>query len=297
MTQYHKPVLTDEILHYLNPQPHSLYVDVTFGGGGHTRAILEKEPTCKVIGIDWDQVALEQHAEEFEQQFGDRIQLLWGNFANLRRLLKKIDIEQVDGILADFGTSQDQIFHREGFSFAVDTPLDMRMSPAHQRVTAAHVLNTVSEKQLIKIFSELGEERHSRRIAHAIVQERKQERFKRTGQLVNLIETIVPKGRRRIHPATRVFQALRIYVNHELENIQSLLQQSLEVLQLEGRLVCVSFHSLEDRLVKRFLLAHPCQPGKNGFEILTKKVVIATDEEIMCNPSSRSARLRAAKRC
>jgi len=297
MEQYHKSVLTSEVIHFLDPQPGELYVDATFGGGGHTRAILECEPECRVIGVDWDQIALEQHAQIFEEQFGDRLQLLWGNFSNLGHLLKKNNIEQVDGILADFGTSQDQIFHREGFSFAVDSPLDMRMSPSHQRITAADVLNSISENNLVKIFSELGEERYSRRIAKAIVEERKNKRFRRTGQLVELIESVVPKERKRIHPATRVFQALRIYVNHELDNIQSLLRQSLKLIRPGGRLVCISFHSLEDRLVKRFLVEHSRKSGSSEFEILTKKSVTAQDEELAVNPSARSARLRAAKRC
>lgn len=297
MAQYHKTVLTEEAIYYLNPQPGGIYVDATFGGGGHTRALLAKEPKCSVIGVDWDQIALEQHAQIFEDEFGERIQFVWGNFANLRHLLKKIGVGQVDGILADFGTSQDQIFRSKGFSFATDSPLDMRMSPAHQKVTAAHVLNTLSEKELADIFFELGEERHSRKIARVIVEERKKKSFRTTEQLAKLVEAVVPKGRARIHPATRVFQALRIYVNHELENISSLLQQSLALLKPNGRLVCISFHSLEDRLVKRFFVEHPCLCGQAGFEILTKKVVVATDQEVSSNPSARSARLRAAQRC
>lgn len=297
MKFYHKPVLVNEVLGYLDPQPNGIYVDATFGGGGHTRAILTKEPTCRVIAFDWDRVALEEHAAAIKEEFGGRITLLWGNFAQMQRLLKKeVNITQVDGILADFGTSQAQIFKKEGFSFSVDSFLDMRMSPAHQKITAAQVVNNASEKELATIFFELGEERYSRKIARAIVEERKKHSIERTKHLADLIESAL--GRKgHIHPATRVFQALRIYVNKELDNIKMLLQQSLELLNDGGRLVCISFHSLEDRIVKRFLIEHPCQADNKGFEILTKNIVTATEEEIGENPSARSARLRAAQRC
>ncbi|HBR70168.1 TPA: 16S rRNA (cytosine(1402)-N(4))-methyltransferase [Candidatus Dependentiae bacterium] len=297
MNRYHKSVLVNEVLFYLNPQPKGIYIDATFGGGGHTRAILTKEPTCRVIAFDWDRVALEKHAAEIKEEFGERITLLWGNFAQMQRLLKKeLNITQVDGILADFGTSQAQIFEKEGFSFAVDSFLDMRMSPAHQKMTAAYVINNASERELATIFFEFGEERYSRKIARAIVEERKKHAIERTKHLADLIESVLGK-RGHIHPATKVFQALRIYVNKELDNIKMLLQQSLELLSEGGRLVCISFHSLEDRLVKRFLVEHPCLVGNKGFEILTKNIVVATEEEIGENPSSRSARLRAAQRC
>ncbi len=299
MNTYHKSVLVEEVLHYLNPQPNGLYVDVTFGGGGHTREILKKEPTCRVIAFDWDRVALEKNAPVMKEEFGDRIQLLWGNFAHIQRLLKKEkNIIEVDGILADFGTSQTQIFNKEGFSFLVDSPLDMRMSPAHQRITAAYVLNHATASELATIFFELGEERYSRKIARALVEERKHNKFMRTKQLADFVETVLGGRKGRIHPATKVFQALRIYVNKELENIKMLLQQSLDLLREDGRLVCISFHSLEDRMVKHFLKDHSC-PKEEGkcFEILTKNIVMATPEELAQNPSARSARLRAARRC
>ncbi len=294
---YHKPVLIAEVLKFLEPKPHGIYIDATFGGGGHTRAILEAEPTCNVIAFDWDRKALELHSEAFKEEFGKRITFLWGNFAHLYRLLKKeLKITQVDGILADFGTSQAQIFQKEGFSFAVDTPLDMRMSPAHQKVTAAHILNFASEEELAKIFFEYGEERFSRKIARVILEERKNYFINTTKQLADIVERVSPR-RSHIHPATCIFQALRIAVNHELENIQAFLQQSLQLLANDGRLVCISFHSLEDRIVKQFLVSHQCKTGCDGFEILTKKIITATDEELKENPSSRSARLRAARRC
>ena len=298
MNTYHKSVLVKEVLQFLDPRPHEIYIDATFGGGGHSREILKKEPTCRVIAFDWDREALEKNAPPMKEEFGERITCLWGNFAHIQRLLKKeLGILKVNGILADFGTSQTQIFKKEGFSFFVDSPLDMRMSPAHQRITAAHVLNTASESELADIFFELGEERLSRKFARAIVEERKKNRFVQTKQLADFIEMIVGGRRGRIHPSTRVFQALRIYVNKELENIKMLLAQSLDLLDEGGRLVCISFHSLEDRIVKRFLIDHPCILDNPGFKILTKSIVTASAEELEENPSARSARLRAAQRC
>ncbi len=289
---FHKSVLVEEVLTYLNPQPHKIYIDATFGSGGHTRAILEKEPTCRVIGIDWDRSSLDRYAPLIEEEFGDRFIPVWGNFALLYKLLKKIDLQQVDGILADFGTSQMQIADQPGFSLYTDAPLDMRMSAAHHKTTAAELLNTASEDKLLRIFSDLGEERFSRKIARAIVKERGRKRFKTTQQLADFIKGLVPyKREAKIHPATRVFQALRIYVNQELDNIRSFLKGALPPLAPQGRLVCISFHSLEDRLVKQFFID---QSLAGKLEILTKKVVVPSSQEVASNPSSRSAKLRAA---
>ncbi len=294
-TPYHKPVLVKEVLHYLNIRPGKLYVDVTFGGGGHTRAILEYEPTCSVVAIDWDKRALELNGEPLQEEFSDRLTLVWGNFAHLLFLLKKIRISAVDGILADFGTSQFQIKEAAGFSVYHDTSLDMRMSPAHQKVTAAEVINKASEKKLLEIFWTYGEERNARKIVAAILEERTKRLIKTTGDLVDVIERVVPARKdKKIHPATKVFQALRIYVNNELGNITSFLNASRQLLNSEGRLVCISFHSLEDRLVKQFLREHASN-HKPGFEILTSHIVKATEHELTINPSARSACLRAAQ--
>ena len=288
----HTPVLINEVLEYLAIGPGKTYLDVTFGSGGHTRAILEREPTSRVIAIDWDMKAIEEFGLPMQEEFGDRLTLLWGNFALLYRILKREGIKSVDGILADFGTSQIQIAHRAGFSVYRDTPLDMRMSPSHQKVTAAIVLNKASAATLQEIFSDFGQERYSKTIAQAIVQERQVKRFKTTGQLVDLIERVTPKqkGRRTIHPATRVFQALRIYVNHELDNITAFLKSAMTILPVGGRLVCISFHSLEDRLVKDFFKE---QAKAENATVLTKQIVIAQAEELKRNPSARSAKLRA----
>lgn len=290
--QYHKSVLLQEVLQYLNPQPGGVYVDVTFGGGGHTRAILELEPTCTVIAFDWDAVALEKNGYPLQEEFPGRLTLLWGNFSQVDKKLKKEGFGPVDGILADFGTSQYQLIERDGFSFNKDTPLDMRMSPAYQKVTAAEIVNKATEKKLFDIFSELGQEPRSRSIARALVAERQKHEIKTTKQLAAIVERIVPRTKK-IHPATQVFQALRMYVNKELENIHAFLPASLRILKPNGRLLCITFHSLEDRMVKQFFKDHTMQPPL--IEIITPRIVTATDEEVKENPSSRSAKLRVAQ--
>ncbi|HBL98682.1 TPA: 16S rRNA (cytosine(1402)-N(4))-methyltransferase [Candidatus Dependentiae bacterium] len=289
-TTYHKSVLVREVIHYLAPKPSGVYVDATFGGGGHTRAILEHEPTCRVIACDWDRNAIDTNIPPLKEEFGDRIDFVWGNFAQLPHLLKKAGYGKVDGILADFGTSQFQITNVPGFSFKQNLPLDMRMSTSHFVITAADIVNRASEAELADIFWKYGEERNSRKIARLIVEARKRRPFKTTHDLVNVITSITPVIRGKIHPATRVFQALRIQVNNELENIETFLKHLEQLLLPGGRAVCISFHSLEDRLVKQFIRGH-----KELFIELTPKVVIADEAERFTNPSSRSAKLRAAE--
>jgi 16S rRNA (cytosine1402-N4)-methyltransferase len=290
----HKPVLMQEVLEYLHIRPGKTYLDVTFGAGGHTRAILESNPKCHVIAMDWDTMALETYGPPLEEEFGKRISFIWGNFSNLYKLLKKHEIEKVDGILADFGTSQIQIGNTPGISFFRDTPLDMRLSPAHQQVTAADILNKATPEKLAQIFFQLGQEAKGRYIARAIVAARSEEKLRTTGQLVDVIETVIPnKGKRSIHPATKVFQALRMYVNHELDNIQAFLPAAVRALNPGGRLVCISFHSLEDRLVKQF---YKEQERLQIGTIITPKAVIASDEERAQNPSARSAKLRVIEK-
>ena len=290
---YHKSVLVKEVLHYLSVKPRATYLDVTFGSGGHTRAILEQDPNCNVIALDWDSVSLETYGPPLQEEFPGRLKLVWGSFALLYKILKKEKIGLVDGILADFGTSQMQIVQRPGFSFRIDTPLDMRMSPGHQKLTAEQILKDSSELKLAEIFWQLGQERYSRQIARAIVQERKKKRIKTTRQLAQIVERVVPRSKKeRIHPATRVFQALRIYINKELDNIHSFLPAALKALKPGGRLVCISFHSLEDGIVKDFFRQ---KAQFSEIEILTPKVVAPSKEEIEINPASRSAKLRAAE--
>ncbi len=288
---YHKSVLVNEVLEYLKPTANKVYVDATFGAGGHTRAILELDPTIQVIAFDWDKNAIEINGPAFQETYGDRFHLMWSNFSNITNMLKAIGIKQVDGILADFGTSQYQIKQSAGFSFNVDTPLDMRMSPGHFRITAYDIINKASEKELTDIFYKYGQDSNSKKIAKAIIEIRKTKNIRTTKDLAQLIESIVPRQGSKIHPATRVFQALRIVINDELNNIRSLLSQSVNLLKENSPIVCISFHSLEDGMVKQFFRDHG-----DVFNVLTRHVVTASDEELKNNPSSRSAKLRAAEK-
>ena len=289
---YHKTVMVDEVLQYLDPQPDKIYCDVTFGSGGHTKAILDKEPKCRVVAVDWDATSIDTYAPALEEKYQERLQILWGNFSNLYRLLQKAKIGKVHGILADFGTSQMHIKERAGFSFSRDTDLDMRMSPAHQQLTAEQVVNKSSEAKLCEIFWQLGQESHAKKIVAAIVEARQKRPIRTTRELAMLIEKIVPRGRSKIHPATKVFQALRMFVNQELNNITGFLSGAMQVLKPNGLLLCISFHSLEDRVVKQFFKEKE-EEGK--LQVVTKHVVIPTAEEIAKNPSSRSAKLRVAR--
>lgn len=291
----HKPVLLNEVLHFLAPQPGKVYVDVTLGGGGHTRAILTSQPDCKVIGMDWDESVIKTTGEKLKEEFPGRFIPIWGNFSKINAALHKAGYQKVDGILADFGTSQIQIASTAGLSIFQDKFLDMRMSASFYKVTAQDVLKNSTEKELAQIFFDYGQERYGNRIARAIVETRQKTPLRTTKQLAELIENVVPGSKgSKIHPATRVFQALRIFVNKELENIQSFLANSIKVLAPESRLVCISFHSLEDRIVKQFFR----DQTKNGLiqiEILTPRVCTATEEELAYNRSARSAKLRAIK--
>lgn len=288
---YHVSVLLHEAISHLAIKPYGVYVDTTFGGGGHTQAILEADPTVRVIACDWDADALELNGAKITEKFPGRVQLVWGNFAQLQLHLKKIGISSVQGILADFGTSQHQIKEKSGFSFMGETPLDMRMSPAHQKVTAAQLVNELSERELTELIGTYGEDRNARTIAQAIVAARRRRPIRTTKQLAEVVMSVSAYERRGIHPATRLFQALRIVVNHELENIESLLVQTPNLLASGGRLVCISFHSLEDRIVKRFFREH-----SNEFTVVTKHIVQPTEEEVRHNASAGSAKLRAAER-
>lgn len=290
--QYHVPVLVDEVLTYMAPRENETYVDVTFGGGGHTTALLAANPLCNVIGIDWHKDALTLNGEPLKEKYGNRLQLVQGSFGHLTKLLKKINISKVDGILADFGTSQYQIFNIPGLSFHSPEVLDMRMSPQHQKIKAYDIVNFASDRELLKIFREYGQEAHAHKIVKEIVRYREEEGKIRTAeQLAEVIAKVIKSKSRHIHPATKIFQALRIVVNDELNNIKSLLAQSLKLLNPCGRLVCISFHSLEDFLVKDFLREYQFE-----FETLTDKVIQASKEELNRNPSSRSAKLRAARK-
>ena len=291
----HIPVLMDEVLSFLQIKPNEVYVDATLGGGGHSRAILESNSSCIVIGLDWDLSVIESVGYRLQEEFPNRFFPVWGNFSKIDQLVRKAGFDKVDAILADFGTSQIQISNTPGLSVYKDTYLDMRLSASHFKITACDVINTFSQEALADILYTYADERHGRKIAKAIVETRKSGWIKTTFELAELVKSVVPQTHHRIHPATKTFQALRIFVNKELENIESFLKNSPLVLGDGGRLVCISFHSLEDRIVKQFFKARNKASYPNSFfEILTKNVCMASQDELENNRSARSARLRAA---
>lgn len=278
----HIPVLQKEVLQYLGPKPNENFIDCTIGEGGHARAILEAiQPRGRVLGIDW-QIRIKP---------GDkRLILSQGNFANLKEIAEKENFKNVSGILLDLGFSSWHIEESgRGFSFQRREPLDMRYDINNQ-LTAEKIVNFWSKFEIEKILSEYGEERFAGQIAERIVEERKIRPIRNTFQLAELVKKSV-RGRDRINPATRTFQALRITVNDELNNLKHVLSQAKEILVPGGRLAIISFHSLEDRIVKNFL-----KDNLMEMEILTKKPVTPSFAEIKSNPRSRSAKLRAAKK-
>lgn len=291
----HIPVLLEEVLEALNPQPGETYIDATLGGGGHTRAILTKQPECKVIGLDWDKTVIDTTGKALQSEFPGRFIPLYGNFAKIKDILTKAGYTKVQGILADFGTSQMQIRNTPGFSVYQDSALDMRFSPGMFYHTAHGVVNRFTEEHLAQIFYDFGGESRGRKIARAIVERRKIKKFETTKDLADFIADMTPGAYHKIHPATKVFQALRIFVNEELDNIASFLRNGTTLLDVGGRLVCISFHSLEDRMVKQFFKEKSTnpQPGKPHFEMVTKGACMASAEELERNRSARSARLRA----
>lgn len=275
----HVPVLAGQVVEGLALKPEGLYLDATVGGGGHSRFILESDPTIQLVGLDQDEMALKA-AEDNLAEFGDRVTLIRTNFSNYQPPSN----QKFDGILADLGVSSPQFDVPErGFSFKYTAPLDMRMDQ-RQKLTAGAIINRWPEKQLADLFYEYGEERKSRRIAKAIVRRRP---LRNTTDLANVICGCVP--RTKIHPATRVFQALRIAVNDELNVLEQLITKSPPWLKPGGILGIISFHSLEDRIVKHRFRDQP------WWEIMTKKPLMASRDEIKQNPRSRSAKLRFAR--
>lgn len=307
----HTPVMVREVLSYLDCKPGDLVADCTLGGAGHSRAILEHIlPGGMLIGIDQDQYAID-HAGEALAAESDRVRLFHDNFKNLPAILSHVGITALDGILADLGLSQYQIeASGRGFSFRQHEPLDMRMN-ADADVTAGDIVNAASEDRLAFIFKEYGEERWAGRIARRIVAARAEKTILTARELADLVEAAVPKrdaARKKIHPATKVFMALRIAVNRELDILDDFIVAAVDRLKPGGRICIVSFHSLEDRIIKtRFReMARDCvcppdfprcvcrrQPE---IKVLTRKVVRPTEDEISANPMARSARLRAAEK-
>ncbi|MFA4827494.1 MAG: 16S rRNA (cytosine(1402)-N(4))-methyltransferase RsmH [Candidatus Shapirobacteria bacterium] len=287
----HVPVLLKETIEILDPKPGEIFIDATFGGGGHAKEILKNIlPNGKLLAIDWDKDTVEKAKKNIVFQKPE-VKLEIGNYADLPKIMEKLNFPKADGMLLDLGFLSDQMESGKGFSFLKDEPLDMRFSQ-NGDLAAAQVVNSFSEKELADIFFKYGEERFSRQIAKEILKERKRKRILTTFELVEIIKKAVPKNyeRGRINPATRVFQALRIYINSELENLETVLGEVSEILKPGGRIAIISFHSLEDRIVKnRFKDLE--REGKA--KILAKKPITAGQEEIKNNPKSRSAKLRA----
>ncbi len=290
----HISVLLNEVLKALDPQPGEFFIDGTLGAGGHAKAVLEKiKSRGTLLGLDWDQRNLEDFRRENPEMKGKLI-LIHENYANLPEILEKHRLAKADGLLLDLGFSSDQLEHSgRGFSFLKNEPLDMRYNPGDEdRPTAASIVNGRNEAELADIIYRYGEERLSRRIAKRIVEKRREKRIGTTDELAEIIRSAVPKNYEhgRIHPATRTFQALRIFVNDELGNLENILKNLPEIVGKDGRIAIISFHSLEDRLVKQHF-QNLVKEKKARFII--KKPTTAGREESKTNPKSRSAKLRA----
>ena len=316
MDTHHIPVLCDKVVYFLKPKSDGVYIDGTVGLGGHSAAILETSaPSGRVIGIDLDVEALTV-AESRLHVFGERCSLINGNFTEMDVLLERHSIHVVNGILLDLGVSSLQLDtpHR-GFSFNHTGPLDMRMnqgqtldSAQETALTALKVVNDSTMDVLVDIFRRYGEERYAKRIARQVVQARQQAPITTTTQFAEIVKQAVPQKTFKTHPATRVFQALRIHVNAELENLVSGLDVAISLLEPGGCLCVITFHSLEDRIVKRCFQTRArtciCPPKtpicicehKPSVEILTKRPVLPSETEIQNNPRARSAKLRAARK-
>ena len=306
----HRPVLLLETVQLLAPARGGLFVDATLGLGGHSEAILEASKEARVLGIDRDPEALRLASERLSR-FGGRFRAAHANHREIERVMREAGEQEASGVLADLGVSSLQFdTPSRGFSFREDAPLDMRMDAEGDEETAAELLARLPEEEIARVIYESGEERRSRRIARWIVERRERgEPIETTAELAGLVARAVGHKRTdRIHPATRTFQALRIAVNGELEGLDSFLETSVDLLQPGGRLAVISFHSLEDRVVKRTLrrLAGQCECGprvpvcscgaRRAVEILTRRPVVATPEETEENPRARSAKLRACSK-
>ena len=302
----HKSVLLAESVKVLKPRGGEIFVDATLGLGGHAEKILADSNETRVFGIDQDAEAIAIARQRLEK-FGDRVEIYHRNFSEIKQVLVEAKVEKVNGIIADLGVSSLQFDSAErGFSFRFDAPLDMRMNAEDETETAADLLAALSEFEIARIIYEYGEERKSRRIASRIVWKRERgEPVETTKQLADLVEKAVGRGKQdKTHPATKTFQALRIAVNGELEILERFIRDSVEVLEKDGRLAVITFHSLEDRIVKQTMqkLAGKCfcPPrlpqcscgAKREVEILTRKPIVASEIELEENPRARSAKLR-----
>ena len=290
---HHEPVMVEEVVAHLRPAAGGLYVDCTVGAGGHAQALLEAGASS-LLGLDRDPAALELAARRLAP-WGDRVELVHADYRDVGAVLDARGIEAVDGALADLGVSSMQLEGEgRGFSFRRDEPLDMRMDRT-QGPTAADLLRDVAESDLADVIFSLGQERHSRRIARSIVAARRLAPLTSTAQLASVVRRAIPRrGWSRIDPATRTFQAMRIWVNRELENVDKFLEDLLCRLRAGARLVVITFHSLEDRIVKHTLRG--LVKAGEALRILTPRPLVPGDDEVARNPRARSAKLRAAER-
>ncbi|ADL69271.1 16S rRNA (cytosine(1402)-N(4))-methyltransferase RsmH [Thermoanaerobacterium thermosaccharolyticum] len=303
----HESVLLNETIEYLKVKPDGVYVDGTLGGGGHSYEILRRLPRGRLIAIDRDMDAL--YAASVRLKDFNNVTYVHDNYKNIKNILKNIDIERIDGAILDLGVSSYQLDEvKRGFSYMHDAPLDMRMDKG-SALTAEHVVNNYSEDDIARILFDYGEEKWAKRIAKFIVEERKKRSIKTTFQLVDIIKKAVPASKRRTgpHPAKRTFQAIRIEVNDELKGLDSAIDDFIDVMNPNGRIAIITFHSLEDRIVKNMYkkLENPCTCPKNlpctcgkkpVIKIITKKPVTPNKEELKTNPRSRSAKLRVAEK-
>jgi 16S rRNA (cytosine1402-N4)-methyltransferase len=305
----HLPVMLEEVIVALSPHPGSFQIDATVGGGGHAIRILEAaNPGGRLLGLDADEMAIERTARRLEG-FGDSVTLRRTNFEDMAEVANDAGFEQVDGILMDLGLSSSQLDGDErGFSFRADGVLDMRFDPT-TGTPASEVIATADEGELTRIFRTYGEERQARVIARAIVHVRKDDPIDTPARLADVVSSVVRRDpRRRIHPATRTFQALRIHVNRELEVLAEALERTLDLLRPDGRLCVISYHSLEDRIVKRFIARErrgcTCDPDipvcvcgrQPRLARVGSQPQVPTAEEVAVNPRARSAKLRATRR-
>ena len=294
---FHEPVLKEEVLRYLEPTDGKSFIDPTLGDGGHSIELLKSG--ALVLGIDCYQGSLERASNRIEQVgLAGNFTGVLGNFRNIEKIAEEKGFTQVDGILFDLGFSSSELDENLGLSFTQDQPLDMRLDNS-LGVTAADIVNTSPEGSLAEIFFEYANERMARKFAKAIVESRNLQKLQTTKQLAKLLRSVAPPGyeRGRIHPATRVFQALRIVVNDEIENLKTALPQAARLLLPGGRMLVISFHSLEDKMVKEF--GRAVQPALEGFgkiREITKKPVVPSEEELVRNIRSRSAKLRVFER-
>ena len=307
MKTFHIPVLKDRSIEFLQIKRGGIYVDATLGGGGHTEAMFEQENDIHVIAFDHDKDAID-FAQKRLSKYSDRIIFVNKNFSYLSSALALNRINKIDGILFDLGFSSHQIDQQRGFSYTQDDVLDMRMNRSNGKLTAFEIVNFYPKEKLEQVLHDYSEDRFWKRISNAILQSRKNKKIETTKQLREIIENVIPKDRA-FKTLSRIFQALRIEVNKELEALEKGLKSSVEVLKKGGRIAVISYHSLEDRIVKQFFKYENlecvcpaylprCVCGKERrLNIITKKPIIPTEEEIKENSRARSAKLRVAERC